>query len=161
MKIINITTINESYYFIKNKVIGPNSTGDVDADTLTYTEIRDLIYAELNLRITLSEQDREELNKLLVLKDNQISEAELKTINGESIVGEGDITTNVSVESISDLESACHISGGEISTSSGNLFNVTSGIGYARKPDDTLVRITWNNISDISTEYDGAKGDIT
>ena len=156
MKIINITTINESYYFIKNKVIGPNSTGDVDADTLTYTEIRDLIYAELNLRITLSEQDREELNKLLVLKDNQISEAELKTINGESIVGEGDITTNVSVESISDLESACHISGGEISTSSGTLFNVTSGIGYARKPDDTLVRITWNDISDISTEYDGA-----
>lgn len=156
---ITITTINNSWYFINDDFrIRPNETEVYDETTLTYRQVRDLLNAEINNRIVLSEADKEILNSRLSILDGNISESELKTINGESILGSGDISVGSSTgdpdQYLDDLGSSVHISGGNLVPTGGVNFLVEAGTGYARAEDGTLKRITWNATTS-ATVYPG------
>ena len=156
---ITITTINNSWYFINDDFrIRPNETEVYDETTLTYRQVRDLLNAERNNRIVLSEADKEILNSRLSILDGNISESELKTINGESILGTGDISVGSSTgdpdQYLNDLGSSVHISGGNLVPTGGVNFLVEAGTGYARAEDGTLKRITWNATTS-ATVYPG------
>lgn len=155
---ITITTINNSWYFIEDFKIRPNQTAMYDETTLNYKQVRDLLNAELNKRITLSVQDKEILTSKYEQLDGRISETELKTINGESILGTGDLVvrdeTNNSEQYLNDLGSSVHISGGNLVPTGGVNFLVEAGTGYARAEDGTLKRITWNATTS-ATVYPG------
>lgn len=156
---ITITTINNSWYFINDDFrIRPNETEVYDETTLTYRQVRDLLNAERNNRIVLSEADKEILNSRLSILDGNIAESELKTINGESILGTGDISVGSSTgdpdQYLNDLGSSVHISGGNLVPTGGVNFSVEAGTGYARAEDGTLKRITWNATTS-ATVYPG------
>jgi len=153
--LITISTINNSWYFIEDFVIKPNSSEEFDESLLSFEQTRDLLNAQINDRISLSVQDKGILEQRLELLDRRISQNELKTINGVSLVGTGDVSVGAS-QATTDLESACHISGGDITILSGNNFSISSGVGYARNPSGDLVRITWNAVPTIATQYGGA-----
>lgn len=152
---ITINTINNSWYFIEDFVIKPNSSEEFDESLLSFEQTRDLLNAQRNQRISLSVQDKGILEQRLELLDGHLSQNELKTINGISLVGTGDVSVGSS-QATTDLESACHISGGDITILSGNNFSISSGVGYARNPSGDLVRITWNAVPTIATQYGGA-----
>lgn len=152
---ITITTINNSYYFIGNLVIQPNSSAVVDETILSYQKLRDIVLAEQNKRITLSNTDLNAVKSEMNAKDGKIDESSFKTINGESIIGSGDLEIN-SQDFSSDLESACHIEGGDITITGGTTFNISAGYGYARDPSGKLVKVTWTENTSLQTVYNGA-----
>lgn len=152
---ITITTINNSWYFLGDLVIKPNSSSVYDENLLTYEQVKDLLSSLQNKRVQLSEEDVEVLEKRLEATDGHISENEIKTINGISLIGEGDIEIDGS-QALSDLQSACHISGGDITITGGNTFSVDAGIGYVRDNNGNLIRIEWDYISQAATQFNGA-----
>ena len=152
---ITITTINNSYYFIGNLVIQPNSSAVVDETILSYQNLRDIVLAEQNKRITLSNTDLNAVKSEMNAKDGKIDESSFKTINGETILGSGDLEIN-SQDFSSDLESACHVEGGDITITGGTTFNISAGYGYARDPSGKLVKVTWTENTSLQTVYNGA-----
>lgn len=93
---ITITTINNSWYFINDNFrIRPNETEVYDETTLTYRQVRDLLNAEVNNRVTLSAPDKLVLEQKLELLDGNLDVSELKTINGSSLAGPGNIAITV------------------------------------------------------------------
>jgi len=93
---ITITTINNSWYFINDDFrIRPNETEVYDETTLTYRQVRDLLNAEVNNRVTLSAPDKLVLEQKLERLDGNLDVSELKTINGSSLAGPGNIAITV------------------------------------------------------------------
>lgn len=124
---ITITTINNSYYFIGNLVIQPNNSAVVDETILSYQNLRDIVLAEQNKRITLSNTDLNAVKSEMNAKDGKIDESSFKTINGESIIGSGDLV----------------LAGGSVDSVQGR-----TGVVVINKADVGLSDV--NNTSDLS-----------
>lgn len=155
---ITITTINNSWYFIDDFTIKPNQAASYDENQLNYKQVRDLLNAEATNRVSINSTDKVILQNLLETLDGSISESELKTLNGISLVGSGDITISGSGQdqALSDLQSACHVEGGDLVLQGGNSFILDGGIGYARNPSGVLTRVTWQQSAVLQTIYNGA-----
>lgn len=91
---ITLQTINNSFYFINDLVIKPNSSLEIDEATLDYNDIKRILLAIASKRLAVSENDLELLNEKEKDTSPTISPSNLKTINGESLLGTGDIVVN-------------------------------------------------------------------
>lgn len=100
---ITINTINNSWYFISSFVIEPNSSATYDETTLTKLQARDLLLALDAKRIFMSYADLELVRAVknggnqvpidngLPKQDALVSGDNIKTINGVSLLGSGNI----------------------------------------------------------------------
>lgn len=100
---ITINTINNSWYFISSFVIEPNSSAIYDETTLTKLQARDLLLAFDAKRVFMSYVDLELVRAVknggnqvpidngLPKQDVLVSGDNIKTINGVSLLGSGNI----------------------------------------------------------------------
>lgn len=104
---ITITTINDSWYFIDTFRVLPNASGTYDENNLTWENARDLIYSYESKRIDLSAADlakikaiEDALNPVAsaadvnTKQDRLVSTVNIKSINGQTILGSGDLTVS-------------------------------------------------------------------
>lgn len=158
---ITIKSLQQTFYFleIEGQLISlkPNEQIIIDETKLNARQLKEIINLTVEDKIELLDYSLNQLkDKLEEL--SPLSTTSLKTINGESIVGSGDIVVEAGSDSseqyLDDLGSSVHISGGNLIPTGGVNFSVEAGTGYARAEDGTLKRITWGNTTS-STVYPG------
>lgn len=168
---ITITTINNSYYFIGDFVVRPNSKGTYNESLLNYAQARDLLISREKARITLSQEDADKIEvikglldpvitpeDLMAKQDKLVDTVNIKTVASKSILGAGDLELTVeditgleqglvlSKDALTDLGSCVHVSGGNIVPTGGVTFRIESGTGYARDLTGAMIKVTWNTI---------------